>query len=94
MSAIAEDIQKRLTGEIGAKRVGRAARAIDEGPSHLLPKEDALAVQPIERGHQRGVGDALERGLQIADALRAFARPQGVEHTHLERTEETLELVR
>ena len=65
-----------------------------ERPAALDARQRAFPEQPIERRHQRGVRDALELRLQVANARRRFARPERFEDLDFERPVDRFELTR
>jgi len=72
----------------------RQRRRVKECPALLGAGQHAFPVQPVQRRHQRRVGDAGELRLQVADARRRVAGPQGVEYPDFKRPEGRFELLR
>ena len=72
--------------------LARVARPVDERAARLLARQHVLAVQAIERGHQRGVCHAGEVRLQVAHALHPVPPPQCLEDADLEWAEEPFEV--
>ncbi len=82
---------KPLAGNTRHEILPAPSMTIDKCPPRLLALEHTLAVQSIERRHERRVGGCRKARLQLAHRNRLLDHPQRVEDARFERSKDCFE---